>query len=208
MALALTLAVAVAIFVPALVGYWREPRRGVVALAGTLLGATLADFWAARWGRDLARSLGGDESALTFVLSAALLAASALVIGYGGGVLLPPGRGRPGVPARLLGALLGLLNGGLIAGYTLRYSAAASPGFAAEMRTIPLAEIVHDGLPLFFLGLAAVLATMIIVRRVIQLARRPRPQPAPAAAAAQPAPPPSRPAAAPPPKEVQRKSAE
>jgi hypothetical protein len=174
MALTLTIAVAVAILVPALVGYWRDPRRGVLSLAGTLLGATLAQFWAARWGAELAGS-GVDAGAATFVLSCTLLVASALLIGYGSGVLLPPAPARAPLPRRLLGVLLGLLNGGLLAGYTLRYAAAASPGFAEELLTIPLAEAVHNGLPLFFLGLAVVLAAMIITRRAVQLMRRPRP---------------------------------
>ena len=178
MPIALTIAIAVTILVPAFVGYWREPRRGVLALSGTLLGATLADFWAARWAGDIARNTGWEQPTLTFVISATLLITSALLIGYGSGVLLPPATHTP-VPRRLLGALLGLLNGGMLAGYMLRYASASSPGFAEELLTIPLADLVRSALPLFFLGLAVVLALMIVGRRVLQFARRARPRRAP-----------------------------
>jgi uncharacterized membrane protein required for colicin V production len=208
MALALTIALAVTIAIPALVGYWRDPRRGVLSLAGTLLGATLASFWAARWGQDLARSLGGSESTMTLFISLGLLLAGSLVIGYGSGVLLPPNP-KMSFPRRLLGVLLGLLNGVLLAGYALRYAADSSAGFAEELIGIPLAELVREGLPLLFLGLAVTLAALILARRVVQLLRRPPRQPhAPAAQAAQTgqAPPPAKPA--PSGKDLQRKAPE
>jgi hypothetical protein len=199
MTLALTIALAVTIATPALVGYWREPRRGLLALGGTLLGATLASFWAARWGQDMARALGGSPATPTLFISLGLLLAGALLIGYGGGVLLPAAGTRLTLPRRLLGMLLGLLNGVLLAGYALRYAAEASPGFAEELIGVPLAELVRDGLPLLFLGLALVLALLILARRVVLLVRRPATATQPQAAVGAPA------TAG---KEVQRKAAE
>ncbi|HWQ12478.1 MAG TPA: CvpA family protein [Roseiflexaceae bacterium] len=202
MATTLTIALAVVIVVPALVGYWRDPRRGMLALAGTLLGATLADFWAARWGQELAASLGGKPRVLALFTGYGALALGALLIGYGAGELLPPPPARPSLPRRLLGALLGLLNGVLIAGYVLRLAAETDAGFEQELRGVALARLVLDGLPLLFLALAAVLAALILARRMLllirQLAARPAPppqQPTPPAAPPQPSPP----------KEVQRK---
>jgi uncharacterized membrane protein required for colicin V production len=201
MALALTIALAVTIAVPALVGYWRDPRRGLFALAGTLLGATLAGFWAAPWGRAFAEAFDGSEATMTLFISLALLLGGALVIGYGAGVLLPP-PGKTAFPRRLLGVLLGLLNGVLLAGYTLRYAAESSAGFAEELIGIPLAEYIIAGLPLLFLGLALALAAVILARRALQLMRRPKPAPAPDPVQ------PAAPAPTPAGKEAQRKAAE
>lgn len=190
MTLALTIALAVTIVTPALVGYWREPRRGVLALAGTLLGATLASFWAARWGAGLAQALGGSPAAMTLFVSLGLLLVGSLLIGYGSGVLLAP-QGRLAFPRRLLGMLLGLLNGVLLAGYALRYAADSSPAFAEELIGVPLAEAVRDGLPLLFLGLAAALALLILARRAMLLLRRPAAPKAPPASVPAPTPAPT-----------------
>lgn len=175
MSLALTIALAVTILTPALVGFWRDPRRGVLALAGTLLGATLAGFWAGPWGESMARSVGGEPAVDGLFISLALLLGGALLIGYGAGDLLPPPPAKPTMPRRLLGMLLGLLNGVLLAGYALRYATLSSPAFAEELIGVPLAEAVRDGLPLLFLALAAALALIILARRVVFMLRRPRP---------------------------------
>lgn len=178
MSLALTIALAVAILTPALVGLWRDARRGVLALAGTLLGDTLAAFWAAPWGEAMSRAVGGEAAVNQLFISLALLLVSSLLIGYGAGDLLPPAPAKQTMPRRLLGALLGLLNGVLLAGYALRYATISSPAFAEELIGVPLAEAVRDGLPLLFLGLAATLAAIILARRLVLLLRRPRAAPA------------------------------
>src|SRR5262245_5610875 len=55
MALKIALGAAVALMaVLGYVGFRRDLRRGVLALAGTLLGAILVGFWGASWGQSLA----------------------------------------------------------------------------------------------------------------------------------------------------------
>src|SRR5258705_8328703 len=56
MALAFTIVIALVLVVLGLVGYIRDLRRGLLALIGTLAGASLVSFWAAPWGLALAGS--------------------------------------------------------------------------------------------------------------------------------------------------------
>src|SRR5262245_45871189 len=118
MELAFTIVVALVLAVLGLVGYIRELRRGLLALIGTLVGALLVDFWAAPWGQSLAsRFVGGDAQRLTFIVSCVLFLWGALFVGYGGGLLLHRPKERPPFQRRLVGALLGGLNGVLIVGF-------------------------------------------------------------------------------------------
>jgi hypothetical protein len=74
MPLAFTIIIALVLVVLALVGYIRDLRRGLVALIGTLAGASLVSFWAAPWAQGLAGSfIGGDTQRLIFIVSCALL---------------------------------------------------------------------------------------------------------------------------------------
>src|SRR5258706_10931500 len=108
MALKIVVGIAAALIVGlGFVGLRRDPRRGVVALAGTLLGAIMAGFWGDRWGQSLAeRFVGGDTQRLTFVVSSLVFLFCALVVGYGGGLLLGPKERAP-FQRRLVGGLLG-----------------------------------------------------------------------------------------------------
>jgi uncharacterized membrane protein required for colicin V production len=186
MALALTIIITLVLILLGLVGYVRDMRRGLLALTGTLLGAILVNFWGTQWGPSLAsRVVGGDPQRLTFVVNCVIFLWSALIIGYGGGVLLSRAKDRPIFSHRLAGALLGALNGVLIVGYLLRFATEKQPGFAAIIQSAPLARLFHDGLPLLFLSLAA-LVTLLVVGRGLVLAfgGRPAPVSKPAAPAA------------------------
>jgi hypothetical protein len=93
----------------------------------------------------------------------------ALVVGYGGGLLLGHAKERASFSRRLVGALLGLLNGALIIGYVLRFATAQQPesGFATTVRNTLLARVFHDGLPLLFLGIAIVVGVLVLLRGVV-----------------------------------------
>jgi hypothetical protein len=183
------------------VGFRRDLRRGVMALAGTLLGAILVGFWADAWGQSLAARLGGSPERMTFVASSLGFVLTVLIIGYGGGLLLGPKERAP-FPRRVAAALLGILNGAVITAYLLRFGTLADAGFSEEVQAWMPARLLHDGLPLLFLGVAGVTAALVLVRGLIAFANRDRlpplrPTPAQSQSAAQP-----QPAAAPPPGRV------
>ena len=185
MALAFTIVIALVLVVLGLVGYIRDLRRGLLALIGTLAGASLVSFWAAQWGQALAgRFVGGDPQRLIFIVSCALLLWSALVVGYAGGMLLVRAKDRPPFQQRLFGALLGALNGVLIVAFLLRFAVTSQPSFAAMVESSPLAKILFDGLPLLFLGVAVAVTLAVLVRGIMLFATR---RAAPAAPAAAPA---------------------
>jgi hypothetical protein len=173
------------------VGFRRDLRRGVMALAGTLLGAILVGFWGDAWGQFLTVRLGGSPQRMTFIASSLGFLLTVLVIGYGGGLLLGP-RERAPFPRRLAAALLGILNGALVTAYLLRFGTLADAGFGEEVQAWTPARALHDGLPLLFLGVAGIAAALVLVRGMIAFANRdrlppPRPTVAqPQSAAAQP----------------------
>jgi hypothetical protein len=182
MPLAFTIVIALVLLMLGLVGYIRDLRRGLMALIGTLAGASLVSFWAAPWGQSLAGSfVGGDPQRLIFIVSCALLLWSALVVGYGGGMLLTRAKDRPPFQQRLAGALLGALNGVLIVAFLLRFAITSQPSFAVMIQSSPLAKILFDGLPLLFLGLAVAVTLAVLVRSIVLFAT---PKAAPAAPAA------------------------
>src|SRR5262245_5860027 len=168
------------------VGFRRDLRRGVMALAGTLLGAILVGFWADTWGQGLAARLGGSPQRMTFIASSLGFLLTVLIIGYGGGLLLGSQERAP-FPRRLAAGVLGILNGSLVTAYLLRFGALADAGFSEEVQAWAPARILHDGLPLLFLGVTGVVAALVLVRGLIMLANRDRlPPPRPTATEPQP----------------------
>jgi len=186
MALAFTIVIALVLVVLGLVGYIRDLRRGLLALIGTLAGVSLVSFWAAPWGLALAGSfVGGDPQRMIFIASCALLLWSALMVGYGGGMLLARAKDRPSFQQRLAGALLGVLNGVLIIAFLLRFAITSQPSLAEVIQASQPAKILFGSLPLLFLGLAVAVTLAVLVRGVVLLAtRRAAPPAAPAAPAA------------------------
>jgi hypothetical protein len=188
MSLALTIFIVLVVAVLAVIGSFRDTRRGLLALLGTLFGAILVEFWGPRLGVWLAGALGGEQQRMGFIANSLMFLWGALVVGYGGSLLLGRARERATLPQRLASAALGLLNGVLIVGFLLRYATGQLPDFAAMVRATPAAAIVHDGLPPLFLGLASAATLLALVRGVVGMfSKRPAPaQPAPSAQPAQP----------------------
>ena len=170
------------------VGFRRDLRRGMLALAGTLLGAIMVGFWGDRWGQSLAdRFVGGEPQRLTFIVSSLIFLFCAVVIGYGGGLLLGP-RERTPFQRRLVGALLGILNGALIVAYLLRFGTANDGAARETIQDWLPARLLHDGLPLLFLVVTIGLALFVVVRALLSLSGyEPAAPPKPAAESRKPA---------------------
>jgi uncharacterized membrane protein required for colicin V production len=177
MALALTIIISLVLVVLGLIGYVRDLRRSMLALLGTLGGAILVNFWGDQWGAGLAsRFVNADVQRISFYVSCAVFLWSALLVGYGGGILINRAKERP-FPQRITGALLGLVNGVLIVGFLLRFATSKQPALAAMVQGNPLAKLIHDGLPMLFLGVAGLITMLVIVRGVLGLFGRGAPAP-------------------------------
>ncbi len=157
-----------------LFGLSRGVRRGLIAVAGTLLGAVLIDLWQLRWSDWLGAQM--EQPAWpTFLLTAAIFLLVALLVGYGGSLLLPhdPKAKRPGLVDRLLGAFVGALNGALIVSYLLRYAtenwpAGEAQGLIAESL---VAGLLDDWLAWFILAMVLSTTVFVTLRGAVRLSR-------------------------------------
>lgn len=184
----LTIVIAVGLVVLGLVGLIRGVRPGLVALAGTMLAAVLLDLWQERWAAWVRETLRPEQPALPiFLVFTAIFLLVALLVGYGGGILLPrrsPKLPPPGMLERLLGGLLGALNGAVIAGYLLRYAESIWPDdtiVALVSESVP-ATTLTAWLPWFMLALVGATGIFVLVRtalRFMQTINAPPPAPAP-----------------------------
>ncbi len=179
MLLAITVLLILVVAVLGLIGYIRDVRRGVVALAGTLMGANLVAFWGEPFGRNLAESLGGRVDSYIFLGSILIFTLTVGLVGYGGGSLLGKSKGPPlSFQRRFASALLGMLNGVLIVAYLVRFSAANNLEQQALLRSSPVTQILHDGLPLMFLLFAMVVGSLVVIRTsLILISRATKPEP-------------------------------
>ena len=111
---------AVAIVLFGLLGLLRGARREAYVSGAIALSVLMSLQWGQLWGDDLARLVGGlGVGEASFYVVAAIMALTALVIGYGLGSSMV--RGAPTGTSRTLGLLLGVLNGGAFAGWLLRF---------------------------------------------------------------------------------------
>ena len=202
MALAGTIVVGLVLLIAALNGFRRGALKEAVALIGILLGTLLVMLWGERWGVMVARRTGWQPGTGQWIAAMGLLWGTALLSGYGSGVLLPRRKDRMPPALRGGGALLGLLNGALLAGFSLRFTQqflyAETPQAlkATWIRAGAASRFLIDRLDLLVLGLAWGVAVVSLVATLVRLVRRlltPQ-QGAPAAAPASTAPKPAAPA--------------
>lgn len=170
MTLAITIVSALLLVGLAIVGFLRDLRRGLAALAGTLAGALAVGFWADPLTRDLARRFASaDPNALARSANIAIFIATAVLAGYGGGLLL----GKPEEPRSLAGrlacALLGLVNGALIGGYLLRFAAIENQPFLETLRTSPVGLMLYEQLPRLFMVFPLVIGLIVVARLVLSI---------------------------------------
>jgi uncharacterized membrane protein YbhN (UPF0104 family) len=170
----LTILTAATVVVLGLFGLFRGVRRGLIAVAGTLLGAVLIDLWQARWSEWL-RTQMEQPAWATFLLTAAIFLLVALLVGYGGSLLLPrdPKAKGPGLFDRFLGAFVGALNGALIVSYMLRYANENWPDgeSASVIADSSVASLLGEWLPWFILAMVLSTTVFVMLRGTVRISR-------------------------------------
>jgi hypothetical protein len=165
-------------------GLRRGPAKEALALIGVLLGATLVELWSPGWSQEIARRTDIDQTTAQWVLALLLLLGTALLSGYGSGLMLRHASLR--TRDRIGGALVGLLNIGLLLGLALRYIqrwrfGERSPQQPVQswIRQDPLSQFLLDWTGVVLLGLALTVAVVVVLTVSLRLIRRLRqPQPA------------------------------
>ena len=190
MALVGTILVALALLVGALNGMRRGATREAVALIGVLLGALLVNLWVERWGVVVAQRTRWQPGTGQWIAAMGLLWSTSLLAGYGSGSLLPRRTGRLAGSQRAIGALLGLVNWGLLAGLALRYTQTLlygeTPGAQKPttwIRASVASRFLLERFDLILLAFAWGVAVIALVVTLVQLVRRllaPRPPAKPA----------------------------
>jgi uncharacterized membrane protein required for colicin V production len=167
----LTIVLAATIVVLTLVGLVRGVRRGLLALAGTLLAAVLVELWNERLVEWLRSTLRPEQPALpVFLLITSLFLFTALIVGYGGSVLLPrpdpQAKQAAAIVDRPIGALLGALNGALIGSYLLRYAEDVwVDGSVGELvAASPVARVLALWLPWFVMAMVGATTIFVLLR--------------------------------------------
>lgn len=175
-ALVLTLVVVIGWVGVIALGYWHGGWRQVVVLAGILLSYAVLSEWAGPNGRDLTAQFGWPLAQATTIVALLYLVVGTAILGYLGGMLLP----RPAPLSsyeRGLGALMGILNGGLLLALALRIlrSYAFAPGEGQILRASLLARALIEQvgyllMAAFVVGLGAVIAGVVRARRPVATA--------------------------------------
>lgn len=154
-----------------------------VALVGILLGALLVAFWVEPWGSRLSERSGLKPENARWVIALGLLVGTALFTGYGSGIFIR--RTVLKTKERLSGALLGLLNMGLLVSFTLRYTQQfyfietnpAEPQ-ASWIREGALSRYMVDWVGYLLIGAALTIGFVALILRSMWLARVATQQPA------------------------------
>ncbi len=207
MGIALSIGILLVVVVLGALGWRRGLYRGLLTLAGTLLGAVIVDVWLRPW----SATLGSDV--WTWTLATIVFLAVVGVVGYGGSVLLPRATvaAKPNLRERALGVALGALNGLLIWSYVLHFGAELRPdtGLMQVVQASYAAQLLRAWLPWFTLTLVLLTWIFVLVRLLLPFvkartqARQSAVQPGSSAEAV----PPATPAASPPPAESSASSA-
>jgi MFS family permease len=193
----LTVAIALGMVVLAAVGALRGIQRGALALIATMVTGMLVTLWLPVWSAWASATFNLELPGLVnWLFTGGVFLVLALLLGYGGSVLLPqPSAGAKQAPSlveRGISGLLGLLNGALLSGYALFFAAqiVSASRFDELIAESPLAELIYRWLPWFLLVAVVGFSLLVMVRLVMRaLARRavqPGPQLAPGASAAPP----------------------
>lgn len=160
------LGLVVLLFVP--FGIRRGVAKEAIVSASILLGGILAERFGEPWGALIAARFALQPSTATFAVSVAILLASTLLLGYGGGAAL--GAMRPGVPSRLVGGLLAAFNAGLLLSYLLGWvDTVLQQGAAIDDGVVGQALLRQTDLLL--LAAAGVLLVLTIVGWVVNAIR-------------------------------------
>jgi uncharacterized membrane protein required for colicin V production len=164
--------IALFVVLPGIAGVIRGTLRSLLALLGMLLGAVLVDGWQRSWQNWIEATVNtADPAMLTWAAMAAAFLAVFLFIGYGAPLLLPRRMlpERLTLSDRLLGLLIGLVTGLLVASYLLHYAALLRPD-TPVMGVIDrslVAQITWASLPWVMLALVVLMALIILGRAFV-----------------------------------------
>lgn len=187
MELGITIGISVLLVVLGLWGLFRGVRLGVMSLVGTLLAAVVVDLWNKTWIYWLDHWFHVSPTTYWHFGTASLaFIAVVFFIGYGSGVLLPVGSvpKKKKIPDRLLGGLLGVVNGALIAAFLVRYAYIMIGSELARslIKSTLLANTLRWWLPWFVL-LTVIVLFLVVVGRTLYFFFKARRAAAAAAAA-------------------------
>ncbi|MGC8875176.1 MAG: CvpA family protein [Chloroflexia bacterium] len=169
-------------------------RELMVLLGGVVLGAMMGSLWGEFWAGELARYMATGEQTLQGAVLMALLFGVVLFVGYGSGFLLS----RTPLPVwqRVVGGLLGLLNGLLLEAFFFRYLRTYFLKSPSVFDQSIASTLLTQWLSWVFLGLVVAFALVVTVVALVRFARwiarltqAPVPAAPSAAAPATPAPP-------------------
>ncbi len=128
----------------AAIGFVRGVQREVFVTAAILGGWAIANAWSQRWGAELADLVNISTKTAGFIVTMGLLIGSLIILGWGGSNAI--GSRASGSGERIAGAILGGVNGVLLASYSLstytRYLSDA--GDRELITTSRLAHLARD----------------------------------------------------------------
>jgi hypothetical protein len=164
-----------------MLGFLNGLRRGLtkegITLIGIVLGALLVQIWVPIWSPILARRTDLSLVTTLWLLALLVFLGTALLSGYGGSLLLRPSMLRS--RERIAGALLGLLNVGLLLAFALRYTqrwffgeASGRQPVTSWIRQDPLSRFLLDWAGVVLLCLALALALAGLITGLVRLVRR------------------------------------
>lgn len=175
--IAMLTAIGLIIVVMGFLGMRRGVYRGFVTLGGTLLGAVLIDVMQPNLTEWVQMNLRVESpGVIIWWIKALVFLAVALVIGYGGNVLVRSGS----IPIKhdwrdmVVGGLLGALNGAVIVSYLLYYARAlpSNSGVASIIALSPIVHVARDWLAWFMLTVVIGLTLVIMIRIAINVLKR------------------------------------
>jgi uncharacterized membrane protein required for colicin V production len=166
-------------------GFTREVKRGAIAIAGTLVGVIMAEFWAASWAQGISGSEEGSAT-LTAILSIFILLGTTILIGYGSGSIIAPRTGfeKHNFGYRVFATLIGMFNGFLVLSYVLRYLHEGSEAVRTFLAPTISGAVLIDGLRWVFLIVLVPISFVVLARTLLRMGKPARgpvvgPRPAP-----------------------------
>ncbi|NJN68251.1 MAG: CvpA family protein [Chloroflexaceae bacterium] len=174
MDIALTISIGVVLFGLGIWGLFRGVQRGMLSLVGTFVGVVLVDLWSETWVELLIKQFRPEnQTEWRWAVTTLGFLVVAIVLGYGSSVLIP----REEEPEylslnnRLVGGLIGILNGALVVGYLIHYTVTTwdSDAFQETLSLSVTAQMLSQWLPWFVLGSVVVFGIIVLVRLLVRL---------------------------------------
>ncbi len=144
----------------AAIGFVRGVQREVFVTAAILGGWAMASAWSQRWGAELADLVNISAKTSGFIVTMGLLIGSLIILGWGGSNAIGSRAGGSG--ERIAGAILGGVNGILLASYSLTaYTSFLSD--AGDRELISTSRLAHLARDEYGYILAIGMGTMVLL---------------------------------------------